>query len=832
MKPLSLATLFIVAMSPIVAAQDVADRNSKMIRHQEVRQAYGKLPLGFEPNDGQVDGQVRFLARGSGYGLFLTATEAVLALQTPAGRDRPSERAVVRMKLASASRHVRIEGLDALPGTVNYFVGDPSRWRRSVPSYARVRYHGVYPGIDLVFYGNQGQLEYDFVVAPRANPAAIRLVFEGTSLRVDTGGDLVGAVGGGEIRMRKPLLYQDVAGVRVPIRGEWLLADAGQVGFRVAAYDRTKPLVIDPILSYATYLGGSLDDVGAGIAVDDAGNSYVTGFTTSMNFPRTGTAVQATLAGSNDAFVTKLDPTGSTLVYSTYLGGSGSEAASDIAVDSLGNAYVTGATLSPDFPTTAGAVQAFGGATDAFVTKLNSTGSALVYSTYLGGNDVDTGGGIGLDAAGNAYVAGSTLSPDFPTTPGAYQTIPRSGLPAPPTFTPSRYDAFVTKLLATGSLGYSTYLGGTDSEVGADVAVDSAGNAYLTGSTRSDDFPTTPAAFQSSRGGLDEAAYVTKLDASGSFLQYSTYLTGSHHDFGSGIAVDAAGSAYVTGGTQAADFPTTPNAAQPTFGGDADAFLTKLQPDGTALAYSTYLGSSGQEWADDVAVDSGGNAYVTGTTRSTDFPTTPGAFQPASGGGFYDIFVAKLNPVSGAVIYSSYLGGSDAEAIPAVAVDPAGSAYVTGFTVSEDFPVTPAAFQPAFGGERDAFVAKISDAVPPGSSIVGKVTGGGSIQLGNRIGTFGFAVQRKTADGPINGSLQYFNHATGSKVRAVTFTALTIAGATAFVEGTCTINGSPCTFALTVTAGDGPEGETFVIRIAGAAPEGGGLRGGNIHIHQ
>jgi hypothetical protein len=294
----------------------------------------------------------------------------------------------------------------------------------------------------------------------------------------------------------------------------------------------------------------------------------------------------------------------------------------------------------------------------------------------------------------------------------------------------------VTKLLATGSLGYSTYLGGTDSEVGADVAVDSAGNAYLTGSTRSDDCPTTPAAFQSSRGGLNEAAYVTKLDASGSFLQYSTYLTGNHHDSGSGIAVDAAGYAHVTGGTQATDFPTTPNAAQPTFGGDADSVFTKLQPDGTALAYSTYLGSSGQDWADDIAIDSLGNAYVTGTTRSTDFPTTPGAFQPAFGGGFCDILVAKLNPVSGALVYSSYLGGSDAEGIPAVAVDAAGNAYVTGFTVSEDLPATTGAFQPAFGGERDAFVAKIGDALPPASAAAGKVTGGGSIQLGNRIGTF------------------------------------------------------------------------------------------------
>ena len=553
----------------------------------------------------------------------------------------------------------------------------------------------------------------------------------------------------------------------------------------------------------------------------------MTGFTTSVDFPRAG-AFQPTHAGSDDVFVTKLDPTGSALVYSTYLGGSGSDAGSDIAVDAAGNAYVTGATQSPDFPT-AGALQTYGGETDVFVTKLGSTGSTLVYSTFLGGSDVDSSLGIALDATGSAYVAGSTLSPDFPTTAGAYQTTPASGLPAPPIFAPHRYDAFVTKLAPTGSLAYSTYLGGgSNAEVGADVAVDTAGNAYVTGTTRSVDYPTTPGAFQTVNDASSEAAYVTKLNATGSSLVYSTYLSGSHHEFGAGIAVDAAGYAYVSGGTQSVDFPITANAAQPVLGGDADAFITKFDPTGTAVTYSTYLGSSGQEWADDIAIDPGGHAYVTGTTRSTDFPTTAGVFQPAFGGGFYDSFVAKVDPVGGGTVYSSYLGGSDAEFTLAIAVDAAGSAYVTGATVSVDFPTTAGSFQPTYGEARDGFVTKIGEPVP---TTVGKVTGGGSVALGNDLGTFALAVQRTGAGEPITGNLQYVNHATKARVRAVTFTAFSIAGDTATVEGTCTIDGLRCTFLVTANDSGSPGDDAFVIRVSAAAPEGGVLRGGNIRIH-
>jgi hypothetical protein len=435
------------------------------------RTTYERLPLSFEPNEGQTDSQVKFLARGRRYTLFLTATEAVLTVRTsgsvsPRAEDgrfnsmrgpervEPSRQAVVRMTLVGARRDAEIEGVDLLPRAINYLLGrDPKNWRRGIQSYGRVRYRDVYAGIDLVYYGREGELEYDFVVAPAASPRDILLEFEGTTFSVDANGDLVGGLDDGEIRMRRPSVYQEIAGVRVPIHGKWALTAGGRARFEIGDYDRTKPLVIDPMLAYSTYLGGSRgagasgregDDGATDIAVDAAGNAYVTGFTFSRNFPTTAGAFQTTFRPGGDAFVTKLDPTGSTLVYSTYIGGTGNETGQAIAVDGAGNAYVAGTTQSDDFPITPGAFQTTGGgpvdafADDAFVAKLDATGSLLVYSSYVGGSDTDSIGGIAVDAAGNAYVTGSTLSGDFPTTPGALQTGPASGLPAPPGFDPSR----------------------------------------------------------------------------------------------------------------------------------------------------------------------------------------------------------------------------------------------------------------------------------------------------------------------------------------------------------------------------------------------------------
>src|SRR5438552_1638880 len=446
-----------------------------------VSETYGKLPLHFEANQGQTHQDVRFLARGSGYSLYLTAGEAVLVLTKPnpdATRARGTP-VVVRMSLVGAAPKPPVSGLDELPGKANYLIGkDPAKWRTNVPTYAKVHYRAVYPGIDLVYYGNQRQLEYDFVVAPGADPERIVLGFQGGErLEINAEGELVLHAGGGALRQQKPVIYQEINGVRTRIEGRYVLKDAHRVGFQVAAYDQSRPLVIDPTLVYATYLGGSISDDGYGIAVDAAGSAYVTGLAGSTDFP-TASPLQAASGGGTDAFVSRLHAVGSALVYSTYLGGSGSELGVGIAVDAAGSAYVTGQTTSTDFPTANPLQAASGGGTDAFVSKLDAAGCALLYSTYLGGSGGDGGGGIAVDAAGSAYVTGWTTSTNFPTASPLQSA--KAG------FT----DAFVSKLNAAGSaLLYSTYLGGGFGDnYGLGIAVDAAGAAYVTGRTNSADF--------------------------------------------------------------------------------------------------------------------------------------------------------------------------------------------------------------------------------------------------------------------------------------------------------------------------------------------------------
>lgn len=701
--------------------------------------------------------------------------------------------------------------------------------RTNVPTYAKVYYHDLYPNIDLVYYGSQGQLEYDFVVRPGADPNEIMLGFQGSDkLEVDAEGDLLLHTVAGPIRQRKPVIYQEVEGIRREVAGGYVLKGAHQVGFQVAPYDASRPLIIDPVLFYSTYLGGSGDDEGTSIAVDAAGNAYVTGTTDSINFPTVAGSFDTSFGGGSvDAFVTKLNPTGSGLVYSTYLGGSGSEGiptGGQIAVDAAGSAYVAGATSSSDFPITTGAFQtALAGGSDAFVTKLDPSGSALLYSTYLGGSSDDGAFGIAVDGAGSAYVVGATSSSNFPTTTGAFQT-------AKVNF----QDGFITKLNPAGSgLVYSTYLRGTNGIFG--LAIDAAGSAYVTGGTPLTNLPTTLGAFQPSHGGGGDDAFVVKLNPAGSGLVYATYLGGSGGDGADGIAVDALGNAYVAGGTGSTNFPTTSGAFQTNNAGGSDAFVTKLNPTGTGLVYSTYLGGSGADQALAVALDSSGNAYVTGGTRSTNFPTTSGAFQTTNAGGL-DTFVAKLNPLGASLVYSTYLGGGGDENANGITVDalPNPNAYVVGNTNSTNFPTTSGAFDTTFNGGRfDTFVAKITDVVFPPGPTVGKVTGGGSIDVQGGIGTFGFIVQKQAVDGSIHGQLQYVNHTTGDKVHSVMFDSLVVAGNTAAFGGTCTVNKVPCT--LTVQVQDNGEpgtNDAFVISVNLAPAEGGTLRSGNIQIHQ
>jgi hypothetical protein len=688
------------------------------------QEAYARIDMSFEENRGQTDDEVKFLARGGGYTLFLTGTEAVFVLarrsdaQTEERRRaqlmsgdaassapdvEPSEPpAILRMKLDGANPRPAVSGLNQLAGKVNYFIGnDPEKWHTEIPTFGRVRYDDVYQGVGMVYYGNQRQLEYDFVVAPGADYRQVALKFEGASgMELETGtGDLLLRVGDETIRQQRPVVYQEVNGERQEIESGYALRGAGRVEFSVGHYDASKPLIIDPVLAYSTYLGGSGDENGRGIVVDAAGNAYVTGRTSSTNFP-TGNAPQATYGGATDAFVTKLNASGSALVYSTYLGGSGGDNSSGIVVDATGNAYVAGFTNSPNFPT-ANAIQATygGGVNDTFVTKLNASGSALVYSTYLGGTDSDKGNGIAVDSSANAYVIGQTGSTNFPTA-NAFQA----------TYGGGDFDGFVTKLNASGSaLVYSTYLGGGNTDDGFAIAVDSSGNAYLTGDTSSTNFPKANA-LQATYGGGDSDAFVTKLNASGAALVYSTYLGGGGLEAGLDIALDSSANAYVTGSTGSTNFPIA-DAFQATNGGGGkiDAFMTKIGASGAALVYSTYLGGSSDDIGAGIAVDASGNAYVIGRTNSANFPTA-NAFQATYGGGgdLGDAFVTKIDASGAALVYSTYLGGSSDDVGNGIAVDTARNTYVTGLSTSTDFP-TAGAIQGTKSGFSDAIIAKLGD---------------------------------------------------------------------------------------------------------------------------
>jgi len=620
------------------------------------------------------------------------------------------------MKLVGANPSPRVAGLNKLSGKSNYFLGkDRKKWRTNVPNYAKVKYDSVYPGVDLVYYGNQGQLEYDFVVSPGANPRAIKLDIQGArKIAVDPRGDLVAQLGDQEIRLHKPLVYQPEKRksklTQHSVEGNYVLMGDNQVGFQVSAYDPQKTLVIDPVLKYSTYLGGSGDDWGSvfnfirAIAVDPRGNAYVIGTTDSIDFP-TADAYQKEFAGGGggfinpfggfavgDVFVAKLNAAGNTLVYSTYLGGAGDDYGEGIAVDAAGNAYLAGMTDSTDFPTMNPIQTENAGLADMFVAKLNATGSALVYSTYLGGSDSDGDPMIALDSRGNLYFEAWTLSTDIPTA-NPFQAESAGSV-----------DIWAGKLNAAGNaLIYSTYLGGSDFDIcGSDIVVDPAGNNYLNGVTCSTDFPTHNPIQPDNAGGCD--AFLTKLNPAGNALVYSTYLGGSgDFEITLGTAVDAVGNAYVTGLTFSSDFPTV-NPIQAAYAGNGDAFVAKVNRNGTALVYSTYLGGTDFDMGRGIVVDAARNSYIVGGTVSTDFPTA-NPLQAANAGD-EDVFLTKLNRTGNALVFSTYLGGSSWEEPSGIALGPSGDAYIQGTTASSDFPVVKA-LQPANAGGLDAFVARI-----------------------------------------------------------------------------------------------------------------------------
>jgi len=764
---LAIAVSLGAASAGLLSLDPGADKPSKSAAQVRagLDKQFARLPLRFEPNRGQASSAVDFLARGPGYSMALGPNGAVLALSAGKGSrvNGTGKSAVVGMHLVGANRQPKSAATKRLAGVSNYMVGDRKAWRTGVPSFGRVRYDEVYPGVDLVYRGNQNELRYDLMVDAGADPSQIAVGFKGSrKLSITDGGDLLIHARSGAIRQRRPVLFQGDGAARRRVAGHYVLkGDGRRVGFEVGVYDRSKPLVIDPTIAYSTHLGGYNTVVGNsasqeatnGIAVDSAGNTYVVGQTdslaatpaapTSTPYPTTSGALQTTFGGgTRDAFVTKLNPAGTTVLYSTYLGGSLEDRATDVAIGSNGNAYVSGSTLSTNFPTASPLQAASGGGRDAFIAQLNANGTGLVYSTYLGGGGVDSANRIALDASSAAHVGGTTgpaagtagspsVTNDFPTTAGAFQSTFGGGVAGTSAPFAAPNDAFVTKINPAGSsVDYSTYLGGPLSDSGASIAVDSAGSAYVAGSTSSPNVFGTAGAFQPAlnTGGGD--AYVAKLNTTGTALSYATYLGGTQRDSGTGVAVDAAGSAFVTGETPSTDFPTK-NANQPANASapgpnEADSFVTKLNPAGSDTVFSTYNGSNTYDTGTDIAVDPAGNSYAVGNTLGG-FPLK-NPVQVRTGD--YDTYLSKFSP-TGALIYSTIYGGGSRDFGNTVAADIDGNAYIGGRTdyFSQDsFPVKNAV-QPRNAGFADAWVAKINNA--PTNILVntlrtrsGPVTGG------------------------------------------------------------------------------------------------------------
>ncbi|HEV2378875.1 MAG TPA: SBBP repeat-containing protein [Terriglobia bacterium] len=703
---------------------------------------YARLPLSFEANQGQAQKPVQFVSRGQGYTLALSAGEAVLALKgrqlsvvsrqsQPSGSiENRAADSLLAMRLLGSSPKAAVTASDQLPGRANYFIGnDPRNWHANIPTYAKVKYENVYPGVDLVYYGNQGQLEYDFVVAPGADPGVIQLALGSgpalsSALRLAVNGDLLVQLPGGEVRFQQPVVYQPAAtdGYRTTARklvvGHYRVVN-DQVRFEIPSYDKTRPLVIDPTLTYSTYLGGTGADTAGGIAVDGSGDVYITGATASANFPVSSAPLQKANDGGHDVFVSEISSDGTTLVFSTYIGGSGDDYGAAIALDSTGAAYVTGNTDSANFPVTSNVKQtANSGKIDAFITKLSPGGATLAYSTYLGGKQNDYGTAIAVDSKGDVYVAGYTDSIDFPLTKSNFQG---SLLGAT--------NAFFTELNATGGAPalYSTYFGGAGTDMASGIALDASVKAYIVGSSTSLNLPTGgTTAYQKANAGASDA-FVAEFDSTqsgASSLLFATYLGGSGNDNANAIALDASENIYVTGSTASSNFPVSTGVLQAALKGSSDVFVTKFNPGAATLSYSTYLGGTGPDSAAAIAIDADGNALLTGNTQSSNFPTQ-GPLQATcattTAVTCNDAFVASLSSDATGLNYSTYLGGGQPDSGVGIALDNGTpqNAYVIGSTTSGDFPTTPKPFQATCGAAPvsstcagNAFVAKIEAAAP------------------------------------------------------------------------------------------------------------------------
>jgi hypothetical protein len=734
------AVLFIALVASAEPATAQISPGVGTLQRAPVNSSYGTPPLTFEPNQGQIGPQAKFLARGPGYSVFLTTGGMVLSLRpasvvtplttagTPSAKSNKRPPLItLQFKLLGANPSPEIVGEDQQLGRVNYFIGnDPARWHRNLPTYARVRYKNVYPGIDLLYYGNHQQLEYDFAIAPGSDPARIQFEITGSNgILINAEGELVLKAGGGELHFQNPTTYQESNGKRVPLQGGYIVKDATHIGFHVAQYDQRKPLVIDPVLVYSTYLGGSGNDQPKGLAVDGSGNVYIAGYTDSADFPLA--TLGSLPGGANHVFVAKLDPTGSNLVYADYIGGNSQDYGDALVLDNLNNVYVTGSTASSDFPVVNPYQGTYPGSFNAFLTKISADGSSLLYSTYLGGNGSDVPAGIARDTLGDVFVAGNTSSTNFPVA-NAYQStaLPNQG---------SLYGnyGFLTKFSPDGSsLIYSTYLSGNSnvpyncggtpcwsppSSAINGIAVDASGNAYAAGITNTYNFPTTPGAYLTADSTQQNATvgFVSKFSGSGA-LDYSTYFyesSGLVTDINA-IAVDSSGSAYVTGNAISdGTFPiTSTSICDPAiYGwGCSYGFVTKFDPTASSLLYSTFLGPNNYANAAAIVLDATNDAYVLASTSSSSFGIVNG-IEPYTLGS--DLLLVEIDPTASSQLFATYLGGNGNENAAGMVLGSNGNLYVAGSTLSTDFPVTGKAFQKLLGGNTDTFVMKLGPASAP-----------------------------------------------------------------------------------------------------------------------
>ena len=633
---------------------------------------YERLPLSFEENRGQTDPQVKFLSRGEGFSVYLASNEAVFKLRRWSTETHRRAYSVVRLRLEGGNPRATAFGIEALPGKVNHFSGDKSQ--TAISTFAEVGFNDIYPGVNLVYRGSQGRLEYDLTLAPESDPRQIKFAIDGADqLSINKQGDLIIATASGRVIEKAPSIYQNVNGQKKPVNGKYVLLGKREVSFEVGSYDKREPLIIDPLVAYASYLGGSSIDFATGIAVDSYGDAIVTGYTDSADFPITTGAFQSTVYGADDVFVAKINPTGTALIYSTFIGGGNEDEATGVAVDSIGDAYITGYTMSPDYPSTVGAVQPHysGRSQNAFVTALDPSGN-LIYSTFLNGSATSSATAIAVDSGGNAFVTGLTSSTDFPATSGAYQT----------SFVPSsneNFAAFVAKLNPIGTaLEYSTFLGPPNYMDGRAIALDAAGDAYVTGTT----YPGGTAGGSLCPSHNSTCGFVAELDSIGSSLIFANTL--NLRDAGytqpQAIAVDSNGRSHVGGSFGTSGAPVS--------------FVANLDASGTISSVVNFVGIPSIQG---IAMEPSGSLLITGLVEGSFLTTAPGSFQPKYAGA-QDAFVTELDSTGNFVTATTYLGGSGQDEGLAIASDSWGNAYVAGYTESSDFPVTAGTFQSAKGG--------------------------------------------------------------------------------------------------------------------------------------